>query len=161
MNRVGDTLLHFGPNEDLIRGFTSSGVEFVVVGGLAVAWYCLDRQANDMDLLVNPTAENSARVAQVLGTLHMCGFSAASFTKPALQVPLKQHLYAELLTPEVGGPTYIEVAETAVDGKLFNMPVRIASPALLIRMKQQAIASAEAQREKHLRDIECLREHAV
>lgn len=161
MNRIGDSLHHVGANAELVRAFISSGVEFVVVGGLAVAWYCADRQADDMDLLVNPTSENSARVSRALSGLQMHGFSDNSFTKPALQVPLKQHLYAELLTPTAVGPTYSEVANTAVDAKLFNISVRVASPALLIRMKEQAVASAETQRQKHLNDIECLREHAV
>jgi len=161
MNRIGDSLHHTGANAELVRAFTSGGVEFVVVGGLAVSWYCAERQADDMDLLVNPTPANSACVAHALDGLHIRGFSATSFTKPALQVPLKQHLYAELLTPRPEGPTYTEVAETAVDGKLFNIAVRIASPASLIRMKQQAVASAEAQRDKHLKDIGCLKKHAV
>jgi len=50
MNKVGDTLIHNGANEELVRALQSEGVEFVVVRGLAVAWYCSDRQADDMDL---------------------------------------------------------------------------------------------------------------
>lgn len=161
MNRVGDTLLHFGPNEELIRGFTSENVEFVVIGGLAVAWYCSDRQADDMDLLVNPSNENSVRISRVLNGLRMRGYSEDSFTKPGLQVPLKQRHYAELLTPQIDGPTYSDVAEDTVDAKLFNIPVRVASAAVLFRLKEQAVASAEAQRDKHLEDIERLKKHAV
>lgn len=161
MNRIGDSLHHVGANEELVRAFISNGVEFVIVGGLAVAWYCRDRKAEDLDLLINPTPENSARISRALRGLRMRGFSDSSFTKHALQVPLKQYFYAELLTPTAVGPTYSEVASTAVDAKLFNFAVRIASPALLISMKEQAVASAEAQRRKHLDDIECLREHAV
>lgn len=161
MNRIGDSLHHTGSNADLVRAFASRGVEFVLVGGLAVAWYCADRQADDMDLLVNPTRENSARISQVLAELNLHGFAENSFAKPALQVPLKQHLYAELLTPRPDGPTYSEVAGDAVDAKLFNIPVRVASPTSLIRMKEQALASAETQREKHRRDIELLRPYAL
>ncbi|CAM8656216.1 hypothetical protein MCEMSEM22_01877 [Comamonadaceae bacterium] len=161
MNRIGDSLQHVESNAELVRALTSSGVEFIVVGGLAVSWYSADRQADDMDLLVNPTPENSARISRALHGLHMSGFSANSFTKLALQVPLKQHFYAELLTPQVDGPTYAEVAETAVDAKLFSIRVRLASPASLIRMKQQAVGSAQAQRDKHLKDIERLSKHAA
>lgn len=161
MNRIGDTLQHFGPNEELIRAFTSAGVEFVVIGGLGVAWYCSERQADDMDLLVNPTNENSARISRALDGLRMQGYSEHSFTKPGLQVPLKQMHYAELLTPGKKGPAYAEVAQDAVEAKLFNIPVRVASATALIRLKEQAVASAEAQRDKHLKDIECLKAHAV
>ncbi len=66
MNRVGDKLLHVGANKELIHAFTSGSVEFIVVGGLAVSWYCCDRKADDMDLLVNPTHENSVRNARAL-----------------------------------------------------------------------------------------------
>ncbi|MBI3053954.1 MAG: hypothetical protein HYY77_07925 [Betaproteobacteria bacterium] len=161
MNRVGDTLLHVGANEELIRAFTSGGVEFVVVGGLAVAWYCSDRQADDMDLLVNPTLENSARISRALDSLRMHGYSDRSFTKPGLQVPLKQVHYAELLTPQRDGPAYAEVAKDAVDARLFNIPVRVASAAALIRLKEQAVASAETQKDKHVMDIKRLKKNAV
>jgi hypothetical protein len=161
MNRIGDTLIHFGGNKELVRAFVSSGVEFVLIGGLAVAWYCSDRQADDMDLLVNTTSENSARIAKALDSLHLRGYSTESFTKPGLQVPLKQRHYAELLTPKEDGLAYVEVAKDAVEGKLFHIPVRVASVASLIRLKEQAVLSAEAQREKHLKDIECLKKHAA
>jgi len=161
MNKVGDTLIHNGANEQIVNAFQSEGVEFIVVGGLAVAWYCSDRQADDMDLLVNPTPENSARISRALAGMHMQGFNDRSFTKPGLQVPLKHMHYAELLTPRKEGPSYSEVAKEAVDAKLFQKPVRLASPASLIRMKQQAVASAEKERDKHLKDIERLRKHAV
>jgi hypothetical protein len=137
MNRIGDTLIHTGANEELIRAFVASGVEFVVIGGLAVAWYCADRQANDMDLLVNPTTENSARISRTLDGLHMNGYTSDSFTKLGLQVPLKQLYYAELLTPQKDGPTYSEVAKDAIDAKLFNIPVPLASVVSLIQLKEQ------------------------
>ncbi len=164
MNKVGDTLIHNGANQELVQAFVNGGVEFVVIGGLAVAWYCADRQADDMDLLVNATPDNSARIAQALGTLSSLNancFTDKSFIRPGLQVPLKNYHYAELLTPKNGGPTYAEVADNAVEAKLFGIPVRLASVASLIQMKEQAAESAEAQRDKHIRDIERLRNHAV
>lgn len=156
MNKIGDTLIHVGANKELVSAFVTSDVEFVVIGGLAVSWYCPDRQADDMDLLVNPTPENSARISRALNGLHMNGYTLDSFTKPGLQVPLKGVYYAELLTPQKNGPTYSEVTKGAVDAKLFNIPVRLASVVSLIRLKELAIASAEAQKNKHVKDIQCL-----
>ncbi len=160
MNRIGDSLHHVGSNKELLQAFTSCYVEFVLIGGLAVAWYCRDRQADDMDLLINPTPENSARISRALLQLGLQGHSQESFTKPGLQVALKQHHYAELLTPRKSDASYPEVLADAVDGKVFDIPVRIASPTRLISMKQEAAAAAEAQRDKHLKDIERLK-HAV
>jgi hypothetical protein len=161
MNRVGDTLLHFGPNEQLLRALIDNGVDFVVVGGLAVSWYCSTRQADDMDLLVNPTSQNSARISEVLARLHLHCHDSASFSRPGLRVPLKQTYYAEILTPPKEGPSFDDVASDAADAKLFNIPVRLASVRSLIQMKQRAAAAAESQRDKHLGDIECLKQHAV
>ena len=159
-NRVGDNLIHFGANKLLIRALADSRVRFVVVGGLAVAWHCPERQADDMDLLVDPTVENSARIAEVLTGLHLTGFSPASFTTVGLQVPLKQTYYAELLTPQLGASSFSEVEIEAVDAHLFNIPVRLASIRTLIEMKKRAFAWAKDQCEKHVRDIELLEKHA-
>lgn len=164
MNRVGDTLICTGSNKEIIGAFATAGVEYVLIGGLAVAWYCPTRQADDMDLLVNPTPDNSMRISQALGTLSslsMSCFTKDSFAKVGLRVPLKKFHYAELLTPRKDGPTYSEVLSDSVAGKLFDIPVRIASAASLIKLKEQAVASAEAQRDKHLNDIKLLKEHAV
>lgn len=161
MNRVGDTLLHFESNKQLLRALIDNGVDFVVVGGLAVSWCCSTRQADDMDLLVNPTSQNSARISQVLASLHLPGHDSTSFTRLGLQVPLKQTCYAEILTPPKEGPSFDDVASDAADAKVFNMPVRLASVRCLIQMKQRAAASAESQRDKHLGDIECLKRHTV
>jgi predicted nucleotidyltransferase len=156
MNRVGDTLLHFGPNQALVRAFVDAGVEFVIIGGLAVAWHRANRQADDMDLLVNPTAENSSRIARVLDRLNIRGVVTDSFARLGLQVPLKQTFYADLLTPEKDGATYVEIVDNSVAAKIFSIPVRLASVSSLIAMKARAVAAAEAQRDKHQADLELL-----
>ena len=164
MNRFGDTLLYTEANKEIVLAFTSGGVEFVVVGGLAVSWYCHDRQADDMDLLVNPTPDNSARITQalcILPSMPMNCYTSDSFAKPGLQVPLKKFYYAELLTPRKEDPTFSDVTKDAVDARLFGIRVRLASITRLIRMKEQTVAAAEAQREKHLADIDRLSKHAV
>lgn len=160
-NRVGDNLMHFGANEELVRALTCAGVKFVVIGGLAVAWHCSERQADDMDLLVEPTAENSARITQALQGLRLTGFEPNAFAKLGLQVPLKHMHYAELLTPQKGDPAFSETEALAVDASLFGVPVRLASVQTLIAMKEHAAASANAQLQKHLKDIELLRQHAA
>lgn len=164
MNKIGDTLFHTAANEEIVQAFTSGGVEFVVVGGLAVSWYCPDRQADDMDILVNPTPDNSARISQALSSLPsmpMNCYTNDSFAKRGLQVPLKKFYYAELLTPRKDDPTFSDVSKDSVDAKLFGIPVQLASIAQLIRMKEQAVAAAEAQREKHLADVDRLKKYAV
>ena len=161
MNRVLNSLCHNGANKALVEAFVSREVQFLVVGGLAVAWYVATREADDMDLLLNPTQLNSARVSQALGSLGLQGFHENSFAKLGLQVPLKQRLYAELLTPQRNGIAYAEMERTAVPAKLFQIPVRLASPASLIHMKQAVIAVDMVQSEKHRKDIELLEAHVI
>ena len=153
MNRIGDNLVHFGANEGIVCSLLDVGVRFVVVGGLAVAWHCPERQADDMDLLIEPTSENSSRTSEALSRLGLTGFGPESFARLGLQVPLKQNYYAELLTPEPTGLSYVEVESHAVDAKLFGLPVRVASVETLLQMKRRAASSAESQRQKHEADI--------
>jgi hypothetical protein len=155
-NRIGDNLIHFGANEDLVRALSAAGVNFVVVGGLAVAWYCAERQADDMDLLVEPTAENFERIALALAKLRINCFLPESFAKYGLQIPIKNIFYAELLTPQQEAPTFSEIEADAIDAKLFNIPVRIASVFTLIEMKKRAVQSEGEQHDKHLKDIALL-----
>lgn len=159
MNRHGDNLICTGSNKEIVQVFSECGVEFVLVGGLAVSWYCADRQADDMDLLVNPTTENSARITKALSRLRYPVPDPQSFCRLGLQVPLKKVHYAELLTPRAGGPSYEAVAQQAIHGRLLDVPVLIASARSLIELKKLAVASEEAAMKKHLRDIECLLPH--
>lgn len=161
MNRIGDSLFHTHGNELLIQALVNASVKFVVIGGLAVAWHCTSRQADDMDLLVEPTEDNSARVAHALTMLGHSGFSSSSFAGPGIQVPLKKSFYAELLTPRETGPSYSTIEATAADAKLFNIPVRVASIAMLIQMKRQSAESAVNQAAKHRGDIILLEQHAA
>lgn len=158
-NRIGNNLVHFAANKELVRTLMQNGVRFVVVGGLAIAWHCPERQADDMDLLVDPTPQNSAKVAAALAKLRLLGFTPESFAKQGLQVPLKGSYYAELLTPRQDGLSFAEVEANAVDANLFNVPVRLASVPTLISMKKDAARSAGEQQAKHLKDIELLEKH--
>lgn len=157
-NRTGDNLTHTGANERLVRALADTGVTFLVVGGLAMAWHCPERMADDMDLLIEPTQENAAKVAQAFSSLGLVGLSESSFARLGLQVPLKDAtFYAELLTPKEGGMTYAEAEVNSVDARLFNIPVRVASVTALIGMKADAAEStAGAERQKHLEDISLL-----
>ena len=161
MNRIEDNLHHVGANEALIKALMARDVEFVIVGGLAVSWYCSARQADDMDILVNPTEENSQKVANALTDLNLHGFSAHSFSKLGVQAPIKRHYYVDIITPSTKGPAFSDIVSSSVQAKLFKLPIRIASPEKLISMKEQAAESSEADLKKHRDDIACLKEYAL
>ena len=52
--------------EALIACLNLHGVEYVIIGAYAVGYHGYIRATTDMDLAVNPTAENAARIAATL-----------------------------------------------------------------------------------------------
>ena len=157
MNRIGDSLWSTGVNEPLVRAFLDADVEFIVVGGLAVSWHWLEREADDMDLLLNPTAENSIRVVSALRSQRLDAHDEIAFVREGLQIQLKESHYAELLTPRNDGESYVEAAKKAVKGKIFNFSVLIAAKETLIAMKIFADNTSDPLHEKHRRDLKALR----
>jgi hypothetical protein len=164
MNRIDDSLYHTGANKEIVQAFLGSEVDFIVIGGLAVSWYCSTRQADDMDLLVNPEVENSRKVTDalsLLGAMAPQGLTATSFSQLGVRAALKQFYYADILTPSRAGPSFEEIMKDSVAAKLFGLPVRLPSRACLLRLKESAAASAEGDVLKHRRDIALLKEDAV
>ena len=157
MSRIEDSLWSTGENKPLVQAFIQAGVEFVVVGGLAVSWYWPERQADDMDLLLNPTPENSIRVVRMLQSQYMNELDGVSFARPNVNMPLKKWHYAELLTPRNDGESYMDVYKKAVQGKLFDLPVLIAAKDTIIAMKCFADGTSDPLLEKHRRDLKALR----
>jgi hypothetical protein len=148
--------MHWHSNEELVRALVIHDVDFVLIGGLAVAWYCDSRQADDMDLLVSPTLENSSRIYNTLISLNLSDFAVDSFAKADVQARIKERYYADLLTPVTGGATYREIAQSAQHASLLGVPVRVPSREMLVRLKLQAIAAKHDGRDKHLTDVELL-----
>lgn len=156
MHRFNDNLVHWNSNAELLQALVANGADFILVGGLAVAWHCESRRADDMDLLVAPTLENSHRIHAALLSLNLSSFESDSFAKPAVQARLTQRYHALLLTPSVGGPDYSEVVQSAEPAKLLEVPIRVPSRGMLVRLKLHALAAKYDGREKHLADVELL-----
>ena len=156
MHRFNDNLIHWHSNKELLRALVAESVDFVLIGGLAVAWYCESRQADDLDLLVAPTPANSERIYRALLFLNLPNINVDTFAQTAVQVRLGDRYYAELLTPSGGGPGYAEIAQSAAPAKLLGVPIRVPSRAMLVRLKLWAIAANHDGREKHLADVELL-----
>ena len=156
MHRFNDNLTHWHSNEELVRALVAHDVDFVLIGGLAIAWYCDSRQADDMDLLVSPTLENSNRIYNALVSLNLSDFAVDSFAKTAVQARITERYYAELLTPSTDGPTYGEIVQSSEPARLLGVPVRVPSREMLVRLKLHAIAAKHDGHDKHLADVELL-----
>lgn len=51
---------------DFLRALGAAGVEYLVVGGFAVAAHGYQRATKDIDIFVRPTADNARRVSAAL-----------------------------------------------------------------------------------------------
>ncbi len=56
-------LYTFGGNTDLLEEFMRREVRFLVVGGLAVQFHAPEREADDLDLLLDPSPDNASSSA--------------------------------------------------------------------------------------------------
>lgn len=77
---------------DLLVCLSDAGVEFMVIGGFAVAHHGHVRATKDIDVFVRPTSENAARVVRALevfgAPLVALGVDAADFATPGKVVQL-------------------------------------------------------------------------
>jgi hypothetical protein len=72
MSRIGDSLYCTGENQRVVKSFLEA------------------RQADDMDLLVNPTIENSGRIVRALTNIGIRSHGRNSFAKLGVQATVKQ-----------------------------------------------------------------------
>ena len=128
----------------MIDSLNAEGVEYVVVGGVAVNLHGLIRATEDMDIFIRPTAENVAHLRAALRRVwpdsaideitadDLCGdFPAVRYGPPS------GDLYLDILTRlgEAVGYDDLEVVVREVDG----ISVRVASPRTLYRMKRGTV----------------------
>ena len=148
----------------LIRTLVEHGVEFLVVGGLAVVVHGHPRLTFDLDILPNPSADNMRKLAGALKELN-----AVAFDDRARELPL------DLTHPEslALGNYFLKTDGGALD--LFNGPrpdlkryrrleqssVEVSRKGSLFRVIGRADLIAmkrEAGRDKDLADIAALTE---
>ena len=95
--------------EELFGYLTARNVRFVVVGGHALAYHGRPRYTKDLDVFVEPTAENATRL---LGALEDFGFGGLGLTEADFDTPGK--------VVQLGvAPNRIDLL-TAIDGVSFD-----------------------------------------
>lgn len=77
---------------DMLACLRDAGVEFVVVGGYAVAHHGHVRATKDLDVFIRPSAENAARTMRAMSAfgapVAALGVSAVDFSTPGKVVQL-------------------------------------------------------------------------
>ncbi|HET9502581.1 MAG TPA: DUF6036 family nucleotidyltransferase [Hymenobacter sp.] len=122
---------------NLLRLFHAERVEYVVVGGYAVIAHGFPRTTGDIDILVQPTAENAARVVRALGRY---GFVQGEFEEPDFTTTpnflsfSRNEVWIDLMT-QLLGVTFEECATDALLVEQSGVPVRYINLAALRKAK--------------------------
>lgn len=147
--------------KELLQRLTESGVEFVVVGGVAVIAHGHPRATLDVDVCYARTPENLRRVVAALAPIHP-RLRGAPADLPFFwdERTLRNGLNFTLVTDEgeldllgevTGLGNYDDIALRSLEVELYGHPVKLLSLEDLIRSK------AAAGRAKDLVDLEALR----
>jgi hypothetical protein len=121
-----------------IESLNSNGVEYLIVGAVALAYHGFPRYTGDLDVLVRNTAENTKRLESALAAFGFAslGLKAADFADSyrviQLGVPPNR---IDLLTSITGVP-FDEAWADRVDADLDGTRVNFISRSALIRNKR-------------------------
>jgi hypothetical protein len=160
MREALSLILGKAENAKLVDHLCQSRVEFLIVGGTAMALHGGRdlAEVNDLDLLVAPTMENANRVVRALSAAQvpLCA-QPELLAKPAVQLPIKNWQYfAEILTPRKGFD-FEEMFKASVSVTFRGNTLNVVSRTDLFRMKEDAVSEIQRVLAKHQKDLECLR----
>jgi hypothetical protein len=128
----------------VIVSLNQSGVDYVVVGGVALNFHGLIRATEDLDVFVRPDPDNIRRLRDALRSIwsdpdieqitaqDLCG------EYPAVRYgPPEGNLYLDILT-RLGEATLFSDLQ-AENKEIEGVPVRVATPRTLYRMKRNTV----------------------
>lgn len=140
--------------KELLELFNARGVEYLIVGGYALAAHGAPRATGDIDLWVNPTRENASRVLRALGEFGIGGIelSTGDFTKPDHVVQLGVPPARVDIVTAIDGVQWEEAWRGKLTGEYGAVPTHYLG-------KPEFIANKRAcGRRKDLADLEALGE---
>lgn len=149
----------------IIEALRNGGVEFIVIGGLAVGAHGYIRGTDDLDIVPAPERQNLARLASALGELDyrisgMDDFDPDELVQPDLEgllaggswVLATKHGGLDILQLVPPDLDYATLSQEAITETVFGVTVRFCSYDHLVAMKEAA------GRPQDVVDIQALRE---
>ena len=140
--------------KELLTSFNAHGVEYVIVGGYALAFHGAPRFTGDLDLFINPTLANARRILAALTKFGFGGveLSAEDFQRPDHVVQLGVPPVRVDIVTSIDGVTWPEAWHGKVAGTYGDVTVHY-----LGRVQFVANKSATG-RHKDKADLEALGE---
>jgi hypothetical protein len=122
---------------ELLKLFNAQGVEYLIVGGYAMAWHGSPRYTGDIDLFVRPTTENAQRVLSALDDFGFGSLDLAinDFNTEDRVVQLGMAPWRIDLLTSIDGLTWDEAIDDA-ETTNWDPPSPIIARAALIANKQ-------------------------
>ena len=113
--------------KDLLAAFRATGVRFLVVGAHALAAHGVPRVTGDLDLWIDATDDNAARVWEALtlfgAPIESLGIREADFVVPDQVIQLGLPPYRIDLMTAISGIRFSDAWEGRLAGTLFEVPV--------------------------------------
>lgn len=141
----------------VLRAFADEGLEYVLIGATAMGFHGVIRATEDIDLILRATAENVERLRRALRTSYandpqVDEISADDLlgTYPAVRYyPPSGDLYFDVMT-RLGEAASFDDVEAEVR-EIEGIPVRVATPAALYRLKKATVRPIDRQDAEALR----------
>ena len=137
---------------DLLELFNLNKVEYIIVGGYALAFHGAPRYTGDIDIYVKPDAGNAKQIMTALDKFGFgsVGLSAADFEKPGQIIQLGVPPVRVDIVTSIGGVTWDEAFAGRDAGSYGDIKVSYISRDHFIENKRSI------GRKKDLADIEAL-----
>ncbi len=123
---------------DFIASLNSEKVEYLIVGGFALAYHGVPRFTADLDFLVRPSPENAQRVYRAISGFGFAslGLTLADFMQPGRVIQLGLPPNRIDLLTSLTGLGFEEAWQTRVAAELDGQPVWFIGRNALIRNKR-------------------------
>jgi hypothetical protein len=133
-------------HEGHLRALTGGGVDFVVIGGIAVMAHGYIRATADTDITANPEVRNMERLSIVLGDLE----AVLPGADPIAGDPISARSLSfggnrrfetrlgrlHIVQSPAGAPPYRDLSSRAIEVKLDDLKMRVCAYPDLIAMKE-------------------------
>ena len=123
---------------ELLALFNERDVDYIIVGGIALAWHGVPRYTGDLDLLLRAEPDNAQKVVAALDVFGFggLGIGEEDFTAPERVLQLGYPPVRIDLMTTITGVTWADAWKGCVEAEYGGLPVRFLGRAELIANKR-------------------------